>query len=475
MRMRNYRSLLFTLIICLIIAPSSLARPLPLTSPDKLRYPALDFKPPQAERVVLENGLIVYILEDHELPLVNIYSITKTGGYFDPEGKEGLAELTGKIMRTGGTRNSSGSAIDETLESLAINISVAAQMESCTVGFSSLKNNLEKGVEIFSQIMMRPVFADDKLQLAKNLKMEELRRISDDAQQFAFREFNRVLYRGNPRGRLASLASVERITRLDLQQFHQRHFIPDNTMMAITGDITKNEALALLKKHFGHWQKKGIKFEIPPPATKLKSAVYYLPKNVPQSVIVTGTFAPAKNHADFFPFTVLDFILGSGGFRSHIFQEIRTNQGLAYSAGSFYRARGNYGVFGTYAMTKSATTGKVLSLLRSISEKARQAPFRAAEVALAKKSINNSFIFSFSSPEQIAKQQLMLEFDRLPKNYLEKYQDNIGRVTSEELLKVGRHYLNSGETVTLVMGSDKDFDQALSSFGTVEKLQVNND
>ncbi len=473
--MINYRSLLLTFIVFLAIAPYALARPLPLPSPNKLRYPSLNFKPSPAQRVVLENGLIVYILEDRELPLINIYSITKTGGYFDPVGKEGLAELTGKLMRTGGTENSSGSAIDETLETLAINISVVAQMESCTVGFSSLKNNLEKGVDIFSQIMMRPVFADDKLQLAKNLKLEELRRISDDPQQYAFREFNRVLYRGNPRGRLASLTSVERITRPDLQQFHQHHFNPDNTMMAITGDITRDEALALLKKYFGHWQRKGVQSELPPPATKLKGAVYYLPKNVPQSVIVTGTFAPAKNHADFFPFTVLDFILGSGGFRSHIFQEIRTNQGLAYSAGSFYRAKSDYGVFGTYAMTKSASTGKVLSLLRSITEKARKSPFPADEVALAKKSLNNSFIFSFSSPEHIAKQQLMLEFDRLPKNYLEQYQDNIGKVTSEELLKVGRRYLTSGETITLIMGSDQDFDQALSSFGTVEKLQVNND
>ncbi len=126
-------------------------------------------------------------------------------------------------------------------------------------------------------------------------------------------------------------------------------------------------------------------------------------------------------------------------------------------------------------MTKSSTTGKVLSLLRSITGEAGKTPLPAEEVALAKKSINNGFVFSFNSPEHIARQQLMLEFDRLPKDYLERYQDNISKVRIEDLLAVGRHYLNPEQTITLIMGNDRDFDQPLASFGTVEKLQVDND
>ena len=474
--MRIYRFLLY-LIIILAVTTSAEAkpRPAPLLKPDSLTYRALNFKPPQAERVTLANGMIIYVLEDHELPLVNIHAVTKAGSYFDPEGREGLAELTAMVMRTGGTELMSGTAVDEELETLAININLAAQMENCTVGFSSLKNNLDRGIAVLSQIMRQPVFEEGKLQLAKNLKMEELRRIGDDPQQFAFREFSRVLYRGNPRGRLPSLKSVEKITAQDLRQFHQRYFNPDNLLLTLTGDITKNEALLLVEKYFGNWPKKGTVAEIPPPAGDLKQGLYYLAKDVPQSVVITGRFAPAKKSADFYPFTVLDFILGSGGFRSRIFQEIRTNQGLAYSAGSFYRARGDYGVQGTYAMTKSSTTGKALSLLNSITERIKKDDLGGEELAWAKKSLNNSFIFSFNSTEQIARQQMMLEFEHLPQDYLVKYQDRIGQVAKEDLARVANRYLVPAKTITLVMGQERDFDQPLTAFGTVETLQVAHD
>ena len=483
--MTNYRSLILCILFFLAAATSVAAQSRPLhqslhhslamARPESLTFPALQFKPPQAERIALQNGMTIYVLTDHELPLVNIHAVLKAGAYFDPEGKEGLAELTGTLLRTGGTERMSGTAVDEELETLAINIDLTAQMDNCSTNFSSLKNNLDRGIDILSQIMRQPVFEENKVQLARNLKMEELRRIGDDPQQFAFREFNRVLYRGNPRGRLPSLSSVEKITCADLHEFHQRFYTPDNIMVAITGDITKTEALILLEKYFGSWAKRGIPPEMLPPANSLKEGLFYLAKDVPQSVVITGRFAPAKKNVDFYPFTVLDFILGSGGFRSRIFQEIRTDQGLAYSAGSFYRPRSDFGVLGTYAMTKSSTTGKALSLLRSITEKVKNESISDADLAWAKKSLNNSFIFSFRSTEQMARQQMMLEFDQLPPDYLLTYQDRISRVTREDVARVAGRYLVPGQAITLIMGQGKDFDQPLSAFGTVETLQVSHD
>ncbi len=451
------------------------ARSLPLANPDRLIYRPLHFKYPRAERAALNNGMILYILEDHELPLVNIHIAIKTGSYYDPEGKEGLAELTGTVMKTGGTETTTGSAIDEELESLAINIKISTQTESAAVSFSGLKNNLDRGLGILSQVMMRPVFAEDKLQLAKNLKTEELRRIADDPQQLAFREFNRVFYSGDPRGRLASPRSLRNIVRDDLRGFHGKFFTPDNMMVAVTGDVTKNEILGLFAKYFGGWQTRGKALSIPPPAPVRKEAIYYLSKDTPQSVIITGQFAPAKKSPDFYAFTLLDFILGSGGFRSRIFQEIRTNQGLAYSAGSFYRAKSDYGVFGAYAMTKSASTGKVLTLLRDISGKAKNSGFDTGELNWAKNSINNSFVFSFSSTEQTARQQMMLEFDKLPDDYLITYPEKIKNVSAEDLKRIALKYLSPEEITTLVAGKEMDFDKPLSSFGKVDRIKVNND
>lgn len=473
--MRKYRFLLLFLIIFFAGASLAAPQPPPFTNPDRLSYPPLYFKPPQAERLMLNNGMILYILEDRELPLVNIHIAIKTGSYFDPEDKEGLAELTDAVMRTGGTETMTGNVVDEELESLAVNIGVSTHMEYLTITFSSLKNNLDRGMEILSQIMMHPVFAEDKLRLAKNLKMEELRRIADNPQEFAFREFSRLLYRGDPRGRLPSLRSVEKIGRDDLIQFYKTFYSPDNTMIAATGDVTKKEMLALFAKYFSAWPTQGRKVEIPPPAPALKEGIYYLAKDTPQSVIITGQIAPAKKSPDFYAFTVLDFILGNGGFHSRIFREIRNNQGLAYSAGSFYTPRSDYGVFGTYAITKAASTGKVLSLLRTLTEKARNNPANLKELEWAKKSINNSFIFSFSSAEQTARQQMMLEFDKMPADHIITYQERIKKVGMEDLKRAALKYLLSEKTIILVTGKEADFDQPLSGFGKVENIRPNND
>ncbi len=475
--MGKLRSFFLCLIICLIAAApaSASSQSLPLTPPEKLTFPKLSFKPPQAERLTLSNGVIFYLLEDQELPLVNINFIFKTGAYFDPPGKEGLAELTGTVMRTGGTELMTGTAVDEALEGSAVIINTATHIDSISINFSSLKDKLEKGVDILAQIIRQPVFAEDKLQLAKSLKLEELRRIVDDPQQFAFREFNRALYRGDPRGRLPSLSSVAKITGADLLQFHRQDFNPDNMMIAVTGDISKQAAIVLLEKYFGSWPKQGVAAAIPPPRDALKGLIYLLPKEVPQSVVITGTFAPAKTNDDFYPFEVLDFLLGSGGFRSHIFQEIRTNQGLAYSAGSFYRAKTDYGILGTYAFTKSSTTGKVLSLLRALTQEMIGKPVKPEELAWAKKSINNSFIFSFGSAEQIARQQMMLEFEKLPSDYLLKYQQNINKVGRDDLTRVAKRYLSTGKSITLLMGQEKDFDMPAANFGTVETIRSEND
>ena len=170
--MRKY---LIPLVLIIFLSTTTIldaARSVQLQDPQKLRYKPLKFTAPKAERVVLNNGMILYILEDHELPLINITAMIRAGSYFDPEGKAGLAELTSMVMRTGGTETMKGSAVDEALETLAVNLHISAQMESVSVSFSCVKDNLANGMSIFSQVMMHPVFSEDKLALAKNLKME---------------------------------------------------------------------------------------------------------------------------------------------------------------------------------------------------------------------------------------------------------------------------------------------------------------
>lgn len=361
-------------------------------------------------------------------------------------------------MRTGGTAKLNSTEIDNQLDSIAASASVAMSMESSQVNFSILNTDIDQGLDLLAQILIQPAFEQNKFELARQLKNEELRRLKDDPQSLAFREFNRLIYRGDPRGRFPSYKSLANIDRDDLIKFHGRFFHPGNIMFAVSGDITKEQAVDKFRRYFSPWKANVISVDVPSPPQKSNAGVYYIDKEIAQSTIVSGQFASSKNDPDFYAFTVLDFITGSGGFPSRIFSVVRNNEGLAYSAGSFYRPKPAYGVFGTYAFTKTSSTLKTLSLLNSVIENIQSDTITDKEIDWAKKSIENGFIFSFVTPEQIAWQQMNLEYEKLPADFLLNYRNKIKNVTMKDLNKVAVKYLNKTNNVVLILGDSKKFD-----------------
>jgi predicted Zn-dependent peptidase len=294
-------------------------------SPDKIQYKPLRFELPQTQRVVLENGIVLHILENHELPLVNIKALIKTGTMHDPTGKEGTAELTANVMRTGGTSQFNSTEMDFRLDRMAASASISMSLESAQVGLSVLNNHLDEGLALLSQMLIHPVFEQNKFELARQLKNEEIRRIKDDPQKLAFQEFNRLFYHHDPRGRFPSHKSLANIKRDDLVDFHSRFFLPNNIMFAISGDITKEEAVNIFNRYFGDWKTGKLPDDIPRPADTLNAGMYVIHKEIPQSTIISGQYTVSKNNPDFYAFTVLDFIVGSGGFPSRIFSIVRNN------------------------------------------------------------------------------------------------------------------------------------------------------
>jgi len=465
---------MFLLPICILCGTITYAAEhaqVPLPKPEQLKYHPIHFALPRAERVLLDNGIILYVFEDSELPLLNISAVIRTGSNYDPVGKEGLAEISGVVMRTGGTEALSGNAVDEALDFFAGSLYISMNRDYGSISLSILKRDLDEGLNIFSQIITKPAFEENKLKLATDLKIEELRRIADDPKKLAFREFTRVLFGNNPAGRFPSPSSFNNIKRDDLIEFHRRFFFPENIMISVTGDISKEEAIAKIKQYLGSWNVSKNNYVIPPVPAKQKGHIYFLSKDIPQSIVICANFAPGKKETDAYPFEVLNFILGSGGFKSRIFQEIRNSRGLAYSTGSFYTKRSEYGVFGAYAIAESDSTAKVLSLLRSIVEDARMKSIDKKELEWATKSIINNFIFSFQSADQIAHQQLLIEYDKLPLDYLATYRAKIGRVQPEDLKRVAMKYLSPDETVTFILGNEEVYNQVITSVGNISRIE----
>src|SRR5207249_8102782 len=192
----------------------------------ELKYPPLHpIKPPDVKRVVLKNGMILYLVEDHELPLINMTARIGVGSIDDPSDKVGLGSVATAVMRTGGTKSKTGDQIDEELESIAASVETGIRLTSGTASLSVLKENIDTSLGVLADILMNPTFAPDKIQLQKIREHSAIARRNDDVQGIAFREFNKLIYGPDSvYARQAEHSTINAITRDDLVAFHEKYF-----------------------------------------------------------------------------------------------------------------------------------------------------------------------------------------------------------------------------------------------------------
>lgn len=459
MKNKTLHSLFLSLLVIFIctLSPVTAYTRGDLVPPDKIKYPPLEFNLQQAERIALPDGIVMFYMPDSELPLVSISIIMRAGSVYDPPGKEGLAELTAYLLRTGGTADIASDDLDRRLDYLAVSPSFSASSDRASVYFSFLKSDMDECLSLLSNMMFNPAFEEKKVQLALSQKLEGLRRIGDNPQRLAFREFNRLLYPDDPRGRYATPISVKNILRADLCAFHSEYYFPANMIVAVSGDLTREEAIDAIKKYFVRGKTTRAPVAPVPPPVKEATGLYFINKPLTQATFVSGEPAPPHNDPDFYAFSILDFVIGSGGFPSHIFSAVRNNEGLAYSAGSFYRALSTHGIFGTYAFTKTASTFHAATLINEILHDAASGLITHDELQWAKDSILNAFIFSFETPHGIATRQMAIEFEKMPADYLLSYRKNIQKVTLADLKRVARKYLDKDKRLTLILGDTGKF------------------
>lgn len=447
----------------------------PDLNPRTMTFPPPAFSPPKADRRTLSNGITLYFMEDHELPLIHIDAMIGVGNIYEPADKVGLASLTGTVMRTGGTKHLSGNEIDERLEQMAAELSVGIGVDAGAASLDLLKKDFDKGLALFADILINPAFEEEKLQIAKNNALEGIRRRNDRPSSVAGREFVKQIYGAeNPYGRESTIETVKSISRSDLIAFHQKYFAPNNMMLGVTGDFDKKEMIEKLEKAFAGWGKKKIEIpKIPPVIERKTGGIYKVAKPISQTQIRIGHLGIKQENPDFFALSILDDILGASGFTSRLFRDVRTRQGLAYSVGSAFRP-GNFerGIFIVYGETRAEMSYQAIATMIDHIRRIREAPVSDEELKLAKESFLNSFIFSFSRPEQIVSRQMSLQYYGLPSDFLERYRDNVAKVTKEDILRVAQKYLHPDQLIVLVVGDEGRFDKPLSTLGKVVPIQL---
>ncbi|MBP1753018.1 MAG: zinc-dependent peptidase, family [Geobacteraceae bacterium] len=466
---------IFAIFLLMLVAIAGTAGAAASPDPRSMAFPPLKFQVPETERIVLKNGMIVYLLEDRELPLVSITAYIGAGSVYEPSSKTGLAGLTGTVIRSGGTAETSPEQLDDELEFMASSVESSIGTDAGIASMNCLKRNLDGTLRLFSQVLMHPAFRSDRVELARKRLLESLRRENDNPKELADRELIKAIYRGSPLGMHPSPESVSLITREDLVEFHRKFYHPGNIIMGVAGDFTRQEMVEKLNRAFGAWKKEPVSFsQVKIPETKKKPELYLVKKETSQSVIRMGHLGIDKNNPDIYALRVMNFILGGGGFESKLMSEIRTRQGLAYNVDSDYSIGRRFpGTFTAETETKAESTAKTIGLMQSIIRGMTERPVSEGEITQAKESIINSFIFGFTSSASVAGQKAMLEYYGYPREYLDNFRKNISRVTKDDVLRVAKKYLRPEAMTLVVVGDEKKFDKPLSNFGEVSEIRLN--
>ncbi len=445
------------------------ARPALGLSYKDLKYPPLrPIQIPDVSTFTLPNGLKLYLLEDHELPVVNGTARVRTGNLFDPAEKVGLASLTGIVMRTGGTKTKTGDQLDVELENVAASVESSIGETSGSVSFTALKENTDQVMGSFHDLLTAPEFRQDKIDLAKSQLHSGISRRNDNAAGIAGREFSDILYgKDTPYGWSEEYATLDRISRADLQSFYQRYFFPGNIMLAVWGDFKTDEMKAKIEKLFADWttQQPPVP-EFPKVTAKAAPGVYLaVKKDVTQTFLSMGEMAGDLRDKDYPALEIMSDILG-GGFQSRLMQLIRTKMGDAYSVSASWGANYDHpGLFEISVGTKSLSTVETIRAVQQEVARIRAEQVTDAELNSAKETALNSLVFAYDTKTKTLGRLLTYEYYGYPKDFIQQYQKALDSVTRADVLRVAKQHLDPARFVTVAVGNPDMFDKPLDSLG----------
>ena len=437
--------------------------------------PLPEFKVPQPETYTLKNGMRVFLMEDHEIPIVAVRALVRTGAYWEPQQKVGLARLMGVVQRTGGTAKMTGDQIDDYLEAKAAFVETGVGGDQGFATMNCLKGDFDDVFKVFVDVLRSPAFAQDKLDLAKVQANSSIARRNDSVGGITNREIGRLVYGvSSPIVSLEEYATIAAITRDDLVAWHKAYYVPNNIMIGVSGDFDSKTMKKSIEAAFGAWPKGTspalgkIAYE-----QKGKPGVYFIEKpDVTQANIAMAHLGIEQTNPDYFPAQVMNEVL-SGGFSGRLMNNIRTKKGLAYGVnGGLGAAFDRPGLMRLGMQTKSVSVYDAIAALKDEVRALTVAPPTDLEMSQAKDSILNSFIFNYDSRSGILAQQMNYAYHGLPANYLEMYRANIEKVTKDDVLRVAKAYVHVDDLSLLIVGRAADFPKPLDTLGKVTNLDI---
>ncbi len=411
---------------------------------------ALDVK-----RTVLPNGLTVLHSERHNLPIVMVTLFVKASPLDEPDDKAGLANLTAELL-TEGTKRRRAADISDEIEFIGASLDASTGSDYISVTLSILKKDVEKGFDLFSDVLLNPVFPQEELDRKRELIKGSLRQREEDPSFLAERAFKKEVFGEHPYGRLVegTVETIGKINREDLRRFHSDYYLPNNSILSVVGDLTSDELNSLIKRYLGTWYKGSIPVGKKNGITELKAKkVIKIDRDLTQANIVLGHLGISRDNPDYYAVSIMNYILGGGGFSSRLMQSIRDEMGLAYDVHSFFVSNKEHGVFQAGVQTRNESANTAIDEILKQMRRIRTESVTDHELSDAKTYLTGSFPRRLDTNRKIADFLASGEFYNLGPDYIERYPDYINSVTKEDVLRVARKYLDPERLVVVVVAN----------------------
>lgn len=410
--------------------------------------------PDTVTRVVLDNGLVVLVRENHAAPVTVIDGYLPTGAIHDPAGKTGLSSFVANML-TRGSAKYDFDTFNATIEGVGASMAAGADDHTTGFGASSLSEDFPIMLQVLADILHRPNFPQAHIQRLRSQKLVQIQERDEDTQEVSALRFFEMLYPDHPYGRsnVGYAHTLNAIERADLEAFHAAHYSPQGAILVVVGDVETNAAIDLIQQHFGDWQGTPPDQSVPavPPLNEVRRQFSVIPGKI-QSDIYLGCTTVPRHHPDYFPIRVANTILGRFGMMGRLGETVREEQGLAYYVYSSQEAGPNAGLWYAAAGVNPANVEQALESIQEEFATLAAEPVMDEELADTQAFLTGILPLQLETNDGVASTLLNLEWNRLGLDYLHRYNDLVFGVTKEDVQRVAQKYLRPDAYVLSVAG-----------------------
>ncbi len=426
--------------------------------------------PVKYRKATLDNGLRIIMVEHHELPIAAIELLVGTGSAQDPQKMSGLANLTAQLLREG-TRSKNTEEISEEIDFIGARLDMDCDYDSTSVSSTALVRHLGTILNLLSEVARYPSFPAQEIETQRDKALASILREKDNKRSIAERHFSQMLYGAHPYNHppLGTTEGLKAVTREEIIEFHKRHYLPNNSILTVVGDIDPAKTLAAIKETFGDWEAGELQKPVMPSTPKISGYRIRLvdKPDLTQTEIRIGHLGIKRTDADYFPLLLMNSIFGRGP-TSRLYTEIRAERGLSYGVSSRFDARRLRGPFYIRTYSKNETALEALWLVLDQLRKLKSSGVTEEELSDAKAYHIGHFPLGLETPTQIASKIIDQEFYGLPDDYLETYLENIRAVSREDVNRTARRLLDPENLVIVLVSRAADTLKDAQTLGKVE-------